>query len=63
MSRLKKIKQCLKTWNREVFGDLRLLEVAFFNRLKELDMLEGSESWSEDLRGEREKLKKDLIGL
>ena len=61
MSRLKKIKQCLKTWNREVFGDIRLMEVAFHNRIKELDLLESSEIWTEDLRKEREKLKKDLI--
>ena len=63
MSRLKKIKQQLKSWNRDVFGDLRLLEAAFFNRLKELDLLESSGSWSEELRSEREKLKKELVSL
>ena len=60
MKRLQKIKPSLKQWNTEVFGDLRLIEVGLHIRLKELDMLESSEVWSEELRREREDLKKTL---
>ena len=42
MLKLQKIISFLKKWNTEVFGDLRLLEAALNNRLKELDRLEGS---------------------
>ena len=41
MLKLQKIKPLLKNWNTEVFGDLRLMEAALKNRLKELDRLEG----------------------
>ena len=47
MTKLQKIKPLLKNWNKEVFRDLRLIEAALNNRLKELDNLEGSENWSE----------------
>ena len=60
MKRLQKIKPCLKEWNTDVFGDLRLMEAGLHHRLKELDMLESSATWSEELREEREKLKKEL---
>ena len=42
MKRLRKIKPCVKKWNNEVFGDLRLIEAGLCNRLKELDR---EESW------------------
>ena len=46
-----------------MFGDLRLTEAALNNRLMELDGLEGSRNWTEDLKREREILKKDLIDI
>ena len=60
MKRLQKIKQHLKEWNNDVFGDLRMLEVGLYNRLKELDKMESEENWNEELRGERVTLKKEL---
>ena len=48
---------------KEVFGDLRLIEAAVANRLKELDRLEGSGIWSEVHKGERESMKKELSEL
>ena len=60
MTRLQKIKTRLKSWNKEVFGDLRLIESALQKRLKELDREEGSGNWSDDLRQERMDLKKEL---
>ena len=63
MRTLQKIKPQIKRWNKEVFGDLRLTEGALNNRLMELDGLEGSANWTEELKREREFLKKDLIDI
>ena len=60
MTRLQKIKPRLKSWNKEVFGDLRLIESALHNRLRELDREEWLDNWSEALRHERVDLKKEL---
>ena len=60
MMKLKIIKSWLKNWNKKVFGDLRLLEAALNNRLKELDCLEGSGNWRRENKEEREILKKEL---
>ena len=63
MKKLKKLKPLLTTWNKEVFGDLRLIEAALTNRVKELDSLEGSENWNAENKAERERLKKELCEL
>ena len=63
MRKLQEIKPQLKNWNKEIFGDLRLTEAALNSRLLELDSLEGSRNWIEDLKKEREILKKDLIDI
>ena len=60
MVKLQNIKPLLKKWNTKVFGDSRLLEVALYNRLKELDRLEGLGNWSVQLKEDREALKKEL---
>ena len=46
-----------------MYGDLRLIEAALNNRLKELDSLEVSGNWTADYKGEREILKRDLIDI
>ena len=58
--KLKIIKSWSKNWNKKVFGDLRLLEAALNNRLKELNSLEGSGNWRLEYMEEREKLKKEF---
>ena len=63
MKRLQKIKSRLKIWNKEVFGDLRLMEATLNDRLKELDRFESSGNWSDNLRDERVNLKKELNGI
>ena len=60
MVKLPKIKPSLKKWITEVLGDLRLMEVALNNKLKELDRLERSENWSVQYKEEMEALKKEL---
>ena len=37
-----------------------MIEATLYNRLKELDRIESLGNWSEDLRGEKENLKKEL---
>lgn len=63
MTRLRKIKPLLKIWNKDVFGDLGVIEAALLNRLKELDRTESSGNWSDGLSGERENLKNELNGI
>ena len=46
-----------------MFGDLRFIEVALTNRLKELGSLEGSGNWLEEYKGERVRVKKELSEL
>ena len=53
----------MKSWNKDVFGDLRLTKLALHNRLKELDREESSSNWSDELRKERVNLKKELNGI
>ena len=60
MKRLQKIKPRLKQWNNDVFGDMRMIEAGLNNKLMELDRMESSENWNEDLRKERVTLKKAL---
>ena len=60
MVRLQEIKPRLKSWNNNVFGDLRMIEAALHSKLKELDREECSANWSDDLRQERVKLKQDI---
>ena len=63
MTKLQKINPRLKNWNKEVSGDLRLIEATLNNRLKELDSLEVSGDWIDEHRTERETLKRDLIDI
>ena len=60
MKRLQIIKHRVKQWNTNVFGDLRLIEAGMYNRLKDLDREESSGNWTEELRVERETLKKEF---
>ena len=53
MSKLKLIKEKVKSWNQEVFGDIRLLNQSLLKRIKELDVLEASGSWNNELKEER----------
>ena len=63
MKRLQEIKTRLNNWNKDVFGDLRLIEATLQNRLKELDRLESSGNWSKDVRQEKVNLKKEFNGI
>ena len=63
MTRLQKIKPLLKTWNKDVFGDLRLIEAALYERLKVLDRIKCTGNWTDDLRRERIILKEELNGI
>ena len=51
-SKLKFIKGKVKSWNVEVFGDLRLKKHALLRRIKELDVLEYSGTWNNQLKEE-----------
>ena len=53
MTRLKLIKERVKIWNVDVFGDLRLQKQSLIRRIKELDGLEYSGNWSNQLKDER----------
>ena len=53
MTKLKLIKERVKTWNREVFGDLRLKKLSMLRKTKDLDALESSGNWNNQLREER----------
>ena len=63
MSRLKSIKQSVKNWNLEFFGDLRLKEGDLNKRLGELDGLEGTSRWDGNFIEERKRIKRDLMEL
>ena len=60
MTKLKLIKEKVKKWNEEVFGDMRLHKQSLLRRLKELDFLESSGSWNNYLREERFTVKSKL---
>ena len=53
MKKLKLIKGQLKKWNMEVFGDTRFKKQSLLRRIKELDVLEYSGSWNNQLKEER----------
>ncbi|PON85096.1 hypothetical protein TorRG33x02_190700, partial [Trema orientale] len=61
--KLKSIKEKLKTWNMEVFGDVRVAKNSLCRRIKVLDALEGSISWNNQLRQERYAMKCELEEL
>ena len=46
MTKLKIIKQKVKKWNAEVFGDLRLQKTSLIRKIKDLDVLESSGNWN-----------------
>ena len=60
MTKLKLIKEKVKKWNREVFGDLRLHKQSLLRRIKELDVLESSRIWNNQLNQERFTVKSKL---
>ena len=62
-SKLKIIKNLVKRWHLEVFGDLRLKEGDLNRRLVELDGLEGTSRWNENFIEERKRIKRDLMEL
>ena len=53
MMKLKSIKDKVKIWNGEVFGDLRLQKQSLLRKIKDLDVLESSGNWNNQLREER----------
>ena len=53
MTKLKLIKEKVKKWNGEVFGDLRLQKQSLLKNIKEVDALESSGNWNNQLREER----------
>ena len=52
LSKLKFIEGKVKQWNEEVFGDLRLQKQSLIRRIKELDGLEYSGIWNNELKEE-----------
>ena len=60
MTKLKLIKGRLKVWNVEVFGDTRLKKQSMLRRIKELDILESSGMWNNQLKEERFLVKSNL---
>ena len=52
MTNLKLIREKVKKWNGEVFGDLRLHKQSLLRRIKELDVLEFSRIWNNQLKEE-----------
>ena len=63
MRKLRGLKHKLHTWNKEVFGDMRVKKKKFEKRIKELDILEGSAEWNLNLEEERSKAKSDWYEL
>ena len=59
MRKLRSLKRKLIGWNKEVFGDSRVEKKKLEKRIKELDNLEGSTKWNENLKEERSKAKSD----
>ena len=53
MNKLKHIKERVKIWKVEVFGDSRLQQQSLVRRIKELDALEHSGNWNNQLKEER----------
>ena len=53
MTKLKLIKGKLKNWNVEVFGDMRLEKQSLLRRINELDVLEASGAWNNQLKEDR----------
>ena len=53
MTKFKLIKGKLKDWNVEVFGDTRIKKQALLRRIKELDALESSGMWNNQMEEER----------
>ena len=53
MTKLKLIKEKMKKWNVDVFGDSRLKKQSFLRRIKELDTLEASGRWNNQLKEDR----------
>ena len=49
MRKLRSIKQKLSWWNKEVFRDFRVEKKKLEKRIKEIDDLEGTKVWDENL--------------
>jgi len=58
-SKLKYIKNKLKIWNREVFGDIKIQKHKFMGMINSLDMKEASSSLSTDEHLQRTDAKAD----
>ena len=63
MSKLQGVKNKVKEWNKEAFGDIRLEKCAILKRVKTLDELEGRSELSDQLSEERRGLKVRLEDL
>ena len=63
MSKLRNVKACLKKWNVDVFGDIRVEKRNLMGRLETLDRLENSSDWNDSLKEERSVIKSKLQEL
>ena len=63
MSKLVEVKNDIKKWNKEVFGDVRLEKIAVLSKIGELDALEASGNMGESDRRQRGELRKRLEEL
>ena len=60
MRKLEAVKNEVKKWNREVFGDVRLEKNALISRIEELDEIEFIGELDENGRVERRNLRRKL---
>ena len=63
MKKLRNLRHKLYSWNKVVFGDLRVKKMKFEKRIKEIDNLEGSTGWNLNLQEERSRVKSDWYEL
>ena len=55
MRKLRGLKHMLHSWNKDVFGDMRVEKKKLEKRIKELDTLESAVEWNLNLEEERSK--------
>lgn len=61
--KLKELKQDLKVWNREVFGDLSIRKSALLNELASLDRLDEGDNLDEASKDRKLEVSRDLNNL
>ncbi|PON49927.1 hypothetical protein TorRG33x02_315920, partial [Trema orientale] len=60
LNKLRLVKDKLKKWNMKVFGDMRMVKQSLLTRIGELDTVEGSRRWNDQLKQERVSIKNRL---